>query len=353
MSDDAENFLLPRNNPYVLGHEEAEKLFLNAWKANSLHNSWLISGIEGIGKATLAYKFARFLLAADSSKREQYNSLDISPDNQVYKLVANNSHPDLKIIERDYTDTDRKKVLKAIRDGEQLSNEELKDLKKSAFIRVDDVRTINEFLSKHSSSDGWRVVIIDSIDDMNRASANAVLKILEEPPLKTQMLLISHNLNQLLPTIKSRCAKIELKPLSDNNVASLIRRYRPQTSEDTIKKIVAISSGSIGKALTYLDNNAADRYAKLCRILQSGNKFGIADVLDFSTDAAADEEIYNLSRELLLKFLSENVKNSSHVIAYADCWDYAVKTFAEVESLNMDKKQAFINIMGNICKNIQ
>lgn len=109
----------------------------------------------------------------------------------------------------------QKKVLKAIKEGERLSDEELKSLKKSAIIKVDDVRTINEFLAKKSSNDGWRVVIVDSIDDLNNAGANAILKILEEPPAKTVIMLISHNPNRLLPTIRSRCAKMNLKPLAE------------------------------------------------------------------------------------------------------------------------------------------
>ena len=148
--------LSPKDNSYLIGHEDAERLFLRTWQNNSMHNSWLISGIEGIGKATLAYRFARFLLSADNTRKDSYTSLDVSPASPVSKLVSNNSHPDLKIIERDYTDTDKKKILKAIKDGEQLSSGEMKELKKSAFIRVDDVRTINEFLSKRSSNDGWR-----------------------------------------------------------------------------------------------------------------------------------------------------------------------------------------------------
>ena len=188
MSESEAVNILPKNNSYLLGQEKAEQILLEGWRNNSLHNSWLISGIEGIGKATLAYRFAKFLLAADAGKKEQYTSLEISENNPVFKLVVNNAHPDLKIIERDYTDTDCRKILKAIKEGEQLSDEEMKGLKKSAFIRVDDVRTINEFLTKRSADNNWRIVIIDSIDDMNPASANAVLKILEEPPYKTVMI---------------------------------------------------------------------------------------------------------------------------------------------------------------------
>ncbi len=353
MPDDVSTTVFtPKTNNFLLGHEKEEKMLLEAWKNNSLHNSWLFCGIEGIGKATLAYRFARFLLSADDKEKSRYNSLDVGESNQVFKLVANNSHPDLKIIERDYTDTDRKKILKAIKDGEQLSDEEMKGLKRSAFIRVDDVRTINEFLSKKSSNDSWRVVIIDSIDDMNPASANAVLKILEEPPAKTVMLLISHNPNRLLPTIKSRCAKLNLHPLEENTVASLLRRYRSQLSEKEVKGLAKICSGSIGKAINYADNSALNCYDDLCKIIYAKSKFSIAGLLAFCEAAVQNEESYYLVQELILKFLSENIKSSDNVEALGMAWDNAVKSFDLTERLNLDKKQTLINVITNICKAI-
>ncbi len=353
MPEVGETYITPRTNPFLLGHEEAEKFLLEAWKNNSLHNSWLFSGIEGIGKATLAYKFARFLLSADQTKKEQYTSLNVTPDDKVFKLVANNSHPDLKIIERDYTDTDRKKILKAIKDGEQLSDEELQGLKRSAFIRVDDVRTINEFLSKRSSQDGWRVVIVDSIDDMNASSANAILKILEEPPHKTVLMLISHNPNRLLPTIKSRCAKLNLKPLSDANLASLLRRYRPEMKENEIKELTAICSGSIGKALNYADNNALARYHELEKLIMSGNAFKLSELLNFCDRAVADEDSYELAKSLLLKIIRSLITDRPEKIEEISAsWDETLKTFNETESLNLDKKQALITIISNLCKRI-
>lgn len=350
MENELSETLLPRDNTCLLGHEDAERLFLNAWQQGTLHNSWLISGVKGVGKATLAYRLARFILNADSAHKDKYSSLEVSPDAPAAKLISNGSHPDFKVLQRDYTDTERKKILKAIKDGEQLSRAELKDMKKSAFIRVDDVRTINEFLSRRSSQDGWRIVLVDSVDDMNSASANAILKILEEPPHQTLMLLVSHNPGRLLPTIRSRCAKLELKPLPDNLVASLLRRYRSELSEAEIKKVVAISSGSIGKALNYVDNEAVSRYDALCRIVSLGSRFKIADVTDFCNNAVANEESYDLTRELLLKFLSEAVKTAPDPTGLADAWENAVKTFAETDSLNMDKRQALMNIIVNICK---
>lgn len=342
--------ILPKNNSYLLGQEKAEQVLLEAWKNNSLHNSWLISGIEGIGKATLAFRFARFLMAADVQKKEQYTSLEVSENNPVFKLVVNNAHPDLKIIERDYTDTDRRKIMKAIKEGEQLSDEELKGLKKSAFIRVDDVRTINEFLTKRSADNNWRVVVVDSIDDMNPASANAVLKVLEEPPYKTVIILISHNPNKLLPTIKSRCAKLQLPPLADNHVASLLRRYRPALAEKAVQSLVEIASGSIGKAIAYVDNAALTKYDDLCKIVYAKNKFSIADLLKFCDSAVSDEDNYYLIQELVLKFIADNVKNCEHPEELAGAWDNAIRVFNETERLNLDKKQALINIITNVIK---
>ncbi len=344
------SYISPRDNSYLLGHEEAENFLLEAWKNNSLHNSWLFSGVEGIGKATLAYKFARFLLSADTSRKDQYVSLDVSPDNQVFKLVSNNAHPDLKIIERDYTDADRRKIIKAIKDGEQLSGEEMQGLKRSAFIRVDDVRTINEFLSKKSSQDGWRVVIVDSIDDMNTASANAILKILEEPPHQTVLLLISHNPNRLLPTIKSRCAKLLLKPLNDANLGSLLRRYRPGLSEPEIKGLVEIGSGSIGKTLNYADNDALGKYEKLKKIVTSGSGFKLAELLSFCDAAVADEDNYYLVQSLILKLIHQLIREVPDIENLARSWDDAIKTFSETDSLNLDRKQALLTVITNLCK---
>lgn len=340
----------PRCNSFLLGHGEEEQILLNAWKNRTLHNSWLLCGIEGIGKATLAFRFARFLLAADDKQREKYTSLDVSVDSSAYKLVANGSHPDLKVIERDYVDADKKKVLKAIKDGEQLSDEELRGLKKSAIIKIDDVRTINEFLAKKSSNDGWRVVIVDSVDDLNNAGANAILKILEEPPAKTVIMLISHNPNKLLPTIKSRCAKMNLKPLEVNEVASLLRRYRPELSEKAVKGLAELSSGSIGKAILYADNAALTSYDDLCKIIYAKNKYKLSDLLAFCDAAVADEDSYDLARELVLKFVAENVKGCDNIEELAEMWEKAVKIFDETERLNLDKKQALINIISGICK---
>lgn len=346
---DGEN-ITPQNNFFLLGQEEAEKVILDAYNSNTMHNSWLISGVKGIGKATLAYRFARFLLDEKRRDNQPASTLSTNPDSSCNRLVSRKAHPDLKIVERDFIETDRKKVIKAIKDGEAMDNEELRALKKSAFIRIDDVRAINEFLSKKSSDDGWRVVVIDSIDDMNGASANALLKVLEEPPAKSILLLVSHNPGRLLPTIRSRCTKLVLKPLDNQVIASLLRRYRPGLDEAAIAGLAEISSGSIGKAINYADQGALAQYRALKDLIFAGSRGKLDNLLDWVNQATAGEESYDLACELILKFCSDHIISSHDIENLAAVWEDAIKIFRQAESLNMDKKQALINVLVRLGK---
>ena len=178
-----EKRIFPQENSYLIGHDKEVELFLSAYNSGTLHHGWLITGDEGIGKATFAYKIARFLLSAEQGKK--YKSLDVDVNGTVFAQVSQRSHPDFKVLERDYTDTDKKKLIKAISQGEEVDEEMKQGLKRSAVIKVEDVRDVVSFLMKKSFNDNWRVVIVDSADDLNVSSANALLKILEEPPLKS------------------------------------------------------------------------------------------------------------------------------------------------------------------------
>ena len=342
--------ILPHQNSYLLGQDDALDKFLNAFKQGTLHNSWLISGPKGIGKATFAYKIARFLLAVGNEQANEYASINITENHPVFKLIASNSHPDLKIIERDFIDTDKKKIIKAIKEGEALDEEDLKNLKKSSVIKVDEIRIVNDFLGKKSFDGNWRVVIIDCADDMNLSAANALLKILEEPPAKSILLLISHNPNKLLPTIKSRCAKINLSALDTNIVSSLLRRYRPELSEVEVEKLSQICSGSIGKAINYADNGGLLLYQMLENLFFAGKDFDIVKAIELSTMASKDENVWDLLQELVTKFVSDMMLGGEHIEELGQAWDKVRVIFADTINLNMDKKQAMINIINTICK---
>lgn len=340
----------PRNNSFLLGQSKAEDIFLKAWKNQTMHHAWILNGPKGIGKATLAYRIARFMLWADENKKDMYNSLNVPENSEVFRQVASDSHPDLMVVERDYIETDRKKIIKAIQKGEAPDEEELSAMKKSAFIRVDDVRKVNEFLSKTSFNDNWRIVIIDSADEMNKNAANALLKILEEPPAHTILLLVSHNPGMLLPTIRSRCAKLPLQMLDAAETASLLRRYRPNLNEAMIKKIAEMCPQSIGKAILYADLDAVGMYNGLCKILYAKQKFALSDLLDFCTSVTSDAESFYLLQELILKFIRESMPQSNEAETLYACWNDANRMFADCQNINMDKKQMLINLLTKISK---
>ena len=337
--------IFPQENPYLIGHDREVELFLSAYNSGNLHHGWLITGDEGIGKATLAYKIARFLLSAKTG--EKYSSLDVDVNGQVFAQVLQRSHPDFKVLERDYTDTDKKKLIKAINQGEDIDESMKQGLKRSAVIKVEDVRSVVSFLMKKSFNDNWRVVIVDCVDDLNVSSANALLKILEEPPLKSILLLIAHNPGRVLPTIRSRCAKLALHPLKNEEVASLLRRYMPELKETDVQKLAKISGGSIGRAMKYAQNDALDMYEKIQKICFTGEKCDGELLLDLVDDVAADEDKWSLFAELICRFARESLPEAPRPREFYSAYEESLKILNETERLNMDKKQAAIRILNS------
>ncbi|MCZ6744364.1 MAG: DNA polymerase III subunit delta', partial [Alphaproteobacteria bacterium] len=220
----------PNANPDLIGHGEAEAALLGAYGANRLHHAWLITGMRGIGKATLAYRFARFVLAGGGEGglfAGTPDGLYIAPGHPVFRRIAAGSHGDLKSLAPGY-DQDRKKM--------------------RSEIVIDDVRGIGAFLSLTAAEGGWRVVVIDGAEDMNRNAANAVLKALEEPPKRSVLLLVSHAPGRLLATIRSRCRHLPLRPLAEEDVTRLLHRLAPGLDAGEATTLARIAEGSPGKA---------------------------------------------------------------------------------------------------------
>ena len=221
----------PWRNNRLVGHEAAEKTMLAAQQSGRLHHAWLLTGPRGIGKATLAWRFARFLLS-DAQQGGLFGggpeSLDVAADAPGRALVDARSHPDLFHLRRSLNqDTGR------IR----------------AEISVDDVRELGDFMHMTPAMGEWRVAIVDSADEMNRNSANAVLKVLEEPPPKAVLLIVAHAPGRLLPTIRSRCRRLALHPLPEDDVVRLLGDYAPDTATEEQVALARLAEGSIGRAL--------------------------------------------------------------------------------------------------------
>jgi len=343
--------ILPKDNPYLIGHEKAEKLFLEAYRAGTLHHAFLIEGRLGIGKATFAYKIARFLLE-ERSGAENRQTLDVSPTSSAFLQISNGAHPNFKAIEKDYIETDKKKIIKAIKDGEPLDEATLQNLKKSSVIKIDDVREIRSFFSKKSFNGSWRVVLIDSADDLNPASANALLKVLEEPPAKSMILLVCNNPNTLLATIKSRCLRLSLEPLSEENVATLLRRYAPELSNHDVEGLAKISGGSIGDALNYAQNNGLARYEKMQSVFGAGTRFDLKTALDLANIGAADDEVFELMISLMSQFVYQMALDGQEKSKFAEIYAHILRLKNEVIALNMDKRQALLNTFYLIAKEV-
>ena len=189
--------------------------------------AWLIVGPPGIGKATLAYRIARYLLRFGASANGPAD-LSVPANDIVSRQIEAQAHPGLMVLKRQVNERTGK--LKTI-------------------LEIDEVRRLASFFGMTAGAGGWRVAIVDSADEMNDNAANALLKILEEPPPKGILILISHAPGKLLPTIRSRCQRLDLKPLDEQILASALARLLPDTSADDRKALARIAEGSLGLAL--------------------------------------------------------------------------------------------------------
>ncbi|MGE4220885.1 MAG: DNA polymerase III subunit delta', partial [Alphaproteobacteria bacterium] len=218
----------PRRTAGLLGHEAAEATILQLWQANRLPHAVLLSGPRGIGKATLAYRIARFILANGVHAAQEPSlfgdiapppdSLHIGEDDPVFARVASGGHADLLAIERSVNpDTGRPR-----RD-----------------IVVDDIRKVTGLIRHTAAEGGWRIVIVDSADDMNQNAANALLKMLEEPPPNVLFLLVNHAPGGLLPTIRSRCRRLALSALPPDIFQRLLTELRPAVDSPDDRAVIA------------------------------------------------------------------------------------------------------------------
>jgi len=339
----------PRANPDLVGHESTEGELRRLVEAGRLPHAILLSGPRGIGKATLAFRFARFLLAKrdDATKAAAESGLSIDPESGVFHRVAAGGHADLLTVERVY-DPRRRRLR-----GE---------------IVVEDAREITAFFRLTAAEQGWRVVVVDGAEEMNRSAANALLKVLEEPPRQAFLLLASHSPGRLLPTIRSRCRRFALVPLACALVTRLLRCYRPELAQPEVEALAALSDGSIGRALELAEAGGLALYRSVLDTLSQIPRLDVIRLHAFAdrlarTDA---EDAYHVGGELLLQLLSRITKCSARhqrdeeeiIDGEAEViWRLAVRadaaswatlreaiegTLSSTNQLNLDRKQAIL-----------
>ena len=244
----------PRETVQLVGQSAAEAEFLEAFNTGRLHHGWLITGPRGVGKATLAWRIARFLLATPLVQDEGLfgappppATLDVAPDHPVARRLLALSDPGLFLLRRGPTDK-----------GDRLAAE----------IRVSEVRKLGNFFALSAADGGRRVVIVDAADDLNTQAANAILKMLEEPPARTVLLLISHQPSGLLPTIRSRCRTLRLAPLGPQEMAKALEQAGIAPEGDPAA-LAELSGGSVGAAVRLLNLGGLKLYAELVGLMES------------------------------------------------------------------------------------
>jgi len=234
----------------IVGQDRAIAQFTEAWATRKLHHAWLLAGPRGVGKTSFAHAAARRVLAEAVGPAFDLPGLETDDDHRIVKLVEARSHPDMRRLER-------------------LVNEKTGNLNRN--IKVEQIRELGEFLSLSAALSPWRVVVIDSIDDLEGPSANALLKMLEEPPPNTLFFLVSHAPGRLLPTIRSRCRRLDFSKLDDDAMTSILEAHAPDLKSAERQQIVAMSFGSAGRALAFAELGLAKLEDAALAILRQGD----------------------------------------------------------------------------------
>ncbi|HVC52897.1 MAG TPA: DNA polymerase III subunit delta' [Stellaceae bacterium] len=350
----------PRANPDLAGHEAAERELRRLFETGRLPHALLLSGPRGIGKSTLAFRLARFVLArpagalgdllGGSAAPDTGDGLWVDPESGVFRRIAAGGHADLVTVERAY-DPRRRRLR-----GE---------------IVVDDTREIGGFLRLTPAEGGWRVVIVDGADAMNRNAANALLKILEEPPRQTLLLLVTHSPGKLLPTIRSRCRRFPLAPLTPPTLRALLAGYRPDLGAPEAEAVAALAGGSIGLALDLAAAGGIDLYRVALALIRPGPELDLPALHEFADRLARPDadDSYHLVADLLTgllgRFAVAAARGSSlaepalpgplaeaeraamqRLRAAASRWaelrDTVAGRFSRADGLNLDRKQAVL-----------
>jgi DNA polymerase-3 subunit delta' len=319
----------PREVHDLEGQAPAEEAFEAARVRSRLHHAWLLTGPEGVGKATFAYRAARRLLGAPAEP--SLGIMGSDPSHPVSRQVAARSHPDLMVLEREGPDGKARKV-----------------------IPVDDARKLAEFFSKSPASAPHRVAIIDAADDLNPNAANAILKTLEEPPPRGVLLMVSHSPGRLLPTIRSRCRRLAFRAPGIEAAAAFVRARTDANPEDALR-LAHMAEGAPGRALQLaaaealaMDDAARDLIADLPR-------------LDDSRALVLAERFRGGEGQAQFALLFERLADRVHGLAaaraaegvggldrWASAWETLTRLPRDVEALNLDRTDALFAALAEL-----
>jgi DNA polymerase-3 subunit delta' len=352
-SDRLEGFPHPRECERLFGHAEAERMLADALAADRLHHAWLITGREGIGKATLAYALARFALAKPEERGLGAQTLDIDRATPAARQVRALSHPGLIVLRRPW-DPRAKRFANSI--------------------PVDEVRRLRGFLGHTADADTWRVVIVDRAEELNNNAANALLKSLEEPPARTVFLLISSAAGRLTATIRSRCRRLDLAPLGPADLraaaeAALAAAGEPLPDGAEWPRLERLARGSVRAVLTLGRTGGVKLYETITAILAGlprvnwQEAHALADELTGSGAEQRFETFFDMLLDQIAGLVRAGTAGGSdpevgrlaarlvkpHGLAsWAELWETVVREKADVLALNLDRKAFVLETLARL-----
>jgi DNA polymerase-3 subunit delta' len=348
--DAIDGWPLPEERGDWFGDRQAETALLDAYRSGRMHHAWLIGGQRGIGKATLAVRFARFVLANPDPRSPavvRADDLSVPADSRAFRLVARRVHAGLLVLDRPYDD---------------------KTGRYRTELTVGEIRRTVSFFGATAGEGGWRIAIVDPADDMNASAANALLKVLEEPPARSLFLIVTHAPGRLMPTIRSRCRRLDLQPLSDAAIGAAIRANRPDEEPADLAVATRLAEGSLRRAILLVEGGGIELYRNLSRVLDGlpavdvGAMHGLAEQ---AAERGNDGQAFDTFIELLRDWLARRVRREGEpgegggvplgtagvpLERWAEVWEKVNQSSALAEALNLDRKQAALSILMTLAR---
>lgn len=358
-ADCLSGFPHPRLTFRVFGQQRAEQSFLSAYQSGRLHHAWLLTGPAGIGKATFAYRLARFLLSDDEEKLAPEGSLDIEAGSLTDRQIATLSHSRLLLIRRPY---------------------DAKAKKFATTIPVNEVRRLKTFVGTTADQNAWRVVIVDDANELNINAANALLKSLEEPPRQTLFLLVAPEPGRLLATIRSRCRKLTLSGLERGDLLAAARQALEASNDAALgmgdaselnEAIADAAGGSVRRALQLLAHDSSDLAKRLARLFEQLPDVDWRAVQDLADQLAkpGNEQSFELAFDLFQERIAGVVRaqtlgdvapsiqkklaariGSGALASWAKLWERVARERVEAQTLNLDRKSLIVRVVGDLAE---
>jgi DNA polymerase-3 subunit delta' len=329
----------PRETPDLFGHREAETALLSAYRSGRIPHAWLIGGAQGIGKATLAYRMARFVLShrdPQAASVQRAETLAVDAADPVARQITAGAHGGLLVLERGLND---RGVLRTV-------------------ITVDETRETISFFGSTAAEDGWRVCIVDTVDELNPNAANALLKVLEEPPQRSLFLLVSHAPARALPTILSRCRKLPLRPLATGDVIRAAAGATEIAADDpALAEAAAASEGSVGRALNLLGGDALKLQQRTAAMLATLPRVdprelhALGDALGTSDRVALAAFIDGIDRWIGEKLRVDDANaNLPRLARLAEVWEKIIRAARDTESYNLERKPLVFSVFSMLAE---